>query len=227
LRNLLDSIAFAVNGGFAHLVAAADRHRARVVLHEMLWIRLALASLAGAIAIAVNRPFVTLLFGSAQFGGVWLTAAFVAQMVIGGQSFLANYLLRAAGQVRQGSWLLAAEAAARAGGIAVGLQVFGLIGAPLSTAVVSAVGLLVNLRRLGRTLPPGRSGAFTRRAVSDVAPVVVLAVGIIVGLSALPLSWLTFFGAGAAVGVAGAFVLWAAQPAASEEGVALLRWIRS
>jgi hypothetical protein len=54
-----------------------------------------------------------------------------------------------------------------------------------------------------------------------------LAVGIIVGLSALPLSWLTFFGAGAAVGVAGAFVLWAAQPAASEEGVALLRWIRS
>ncbi|HVT47778.1 MAG TPA: oligosaccharide flippase family protein [Vicinamibacterales bacterium] len=226
LRSLLDSIAFAVNGGFAHLVAAADRHRARVVLHEMLWIRLALASLAGAIAIAVNRPFVTLLFGSAQFGGVWLTAAFVAQMVIGGQSFLANYLLRAAGQVRQGSWLLAAEAAARAGGIAVGLQVLGLIGAPLSTAVVSTVGLFVNLRRLGRTLPPGRSDAFTRRAVSDVAPVAVLTVGVLVGLSALPLSWFTFFGAGAAVGGMGLLVLWRTRPAPSTDGVALLRWGR-
>jgi O-antigen/teichoic acid export membrane protein len=227
LRNLLDAIAFAVNGGFAHLVAAADRHRARVVLHEMLWIRLALASLAGAVAIAVNRTFVTLLFGPEQFGGVWLTAAFVAQMVIGGQSFMANYLLRASGEVRPGSWLLAAEAAARVGGLAVGLQVLGLIGAPLSTIIVSGVGLAVNLRWLGRQLPPPRGGAVARRAVSDVAPVAVLMVGIIVGLSALPLSWFTFFGAGAAVGMAGAFVLWAAQPAASEEGVALLRWIRS
>jgi hypothetical protein len=92
--------------------------------------------------------------------------------------------------------------------------------------VVSAVGLLVNLRRLGRTLPPGRSGAFTRRAVSDVAPVVVLTVGVIVGLSALPLSWLTFFGAGAAVGGMGLLMLWRARPVPSTDGVALLRWGR-
>jgi O-antigen/teichoic acid export membrane protein len=223
LRNLLDSIAFAVNGGFAHLVAAADRHRARVVLREMLWIRLALASLTGAVAIAVNRVFVTLLFGPAQFGGVWLTAAFAVQMVVGGQSFMANYLLRAAGEVRQGSWLLAAEAVVRAAGIAAGLQAIGLVGAPLSAVAVGAAGLFVNLRRLERTLPPRRGGAFARRAVSDVVPALVLASGVVVGLSAMPLSWFTFFGAGAAVGLAGALVLWTGRPVASEEGVTLRR----
>jgi O-antigen/teichoic acid export membrane protein len=223
LRNLLDSIAFAVNGAFAHLVAAADRHRARVVLHEVLWIRLALAALAGAIAIAVNRTFVTLLFGPAQFGGVWLTAAFVAQMVVGGQSFMANYLLRASGEVRQGSWLLAAEAASRVAAIAAGLQVFGLIGAPASALVISAAGLFVNWRRLGRTLPPQRGTAAVGRAVSDLAPIAVLTGGLIAGLAALPPSWFAFFTVGTAVGLIGAAVLWAAQPAASEEGIRLLR----
>jgi O-antigen/teichoic acid export membrane protein len=226
LRNLLDSIAFAVNGGFAHLVAAADRHRARVVLHEMLWIRLALASLAGAVAIAVNRTFVTLLFGPAQFGGVWLTAAFVAQMVIGGQSFMANYLLRASGEVRQGSWLLAAEAAARVGAIAIGLQVFGLIGAPASALVVSATGLLVNWRRLGRTLPPPREVVAVGRAFSNASPLAILALGLFVGSLGAPLSWLAFFAVGAAVGSVGLLVLWYARPAPSTDGVALLRWGR-
>jgi O-antigen/teichoic acid export membrane protein len=226
LRNLLDSIAFAVNGGFAHLVAAADRHRARVVLHEMLWIRLALASLAGAVAIAVNRTFVTLLFGPAQFGGVWLTAAFVAQMVIGGQSFLANYLLRAAGEVRQGCWLLAAEAAARVAAIAVGLQVFGLIGAPALALVVSTAGLFVNWRRLARTLPPQRGAAAVRRVFDEASPLAVLAFGLFVGSLGAPLSWIAFFVVGAAVGGVGLLLLWYTRPAPSSDGVALLRWGR-
>jgi O-antigen/teichoic acid export membrane protein len=227
LRNLLDSIAFAVNGAFAHLVAAADRHRARVVLHEMLWIRLALASLAGAIAIAVNRTFVTLLFGPEQFGGVWLTAAFVTQMVVGGQSFMANYLLRASGEVRQGSWLLAAEAAARVVAIATGLWMFGLIGAPASALVVSSVALFVNWRRLGRTLPPQREAVAARRVFDDVSPLAVLALGVVAGTLGAPLSWAAFFGVGAVVGTIGLLVLWYTRPAPSNDGVSWLRWGRA
>ena len=46
VRSLLESIAWAVYGGFAELVTAQDRHRARVVLHEILWLRLGAASLS-------------------------------------------------------------------------------------------------------------------------------------------------------------------------------------
>ena len=101
VRSLLESIAWAVYGGFAELVTAQDRQRARVVLHEILWLRLGAACLCGAVVLGVNEAFVTLLFGADNFGGILLTAGFAAQMILSGQSFLANYLFRAAGHMQK------------------------------------------------------------------------------------------------------------------------------
>ena len=86
VRSLLESIAWAVYGGFAQLVTAADRHRARALLQEILWLRLGAACLCGAVVLGVNEAFVTLLFGAENFGGILLTAGFAAQMIVSGQS---------------------------------------------------------------------------------------------------------------------------------------------
>jgi O-antigen/teichoic acid export membrane protein len=229
LRNLLDSIAWAVYGGFAHLVTAGDRHRARPILHEMLWLRLALACLFGAVAVAVNRPFVTLLFGRAQFGGVWLTAALAAQMIAGGQAFLANCLLRAAGAVKQGSWLVAAEAALRVLAMAIGIRLFGLVGAPSLAVIVSMAALFVNLRELSRRLPPPVAQALAGRLEHQFAPLAVFASGLAAGLWLTPMSWTMAVATGTLVGCCGAGLLWCALPSRGAEATSLLRfrWNRS
>jgi O-antigen/teichoic acid export membrane protein len=224
VRSLLDSIAYAVHGAFAHLVTADDRHRARRVLGELLSLRLAIACLAGAIAASVNRPFVTLLFGAENFGGVWLTMAFVVQLVVGGQALLANFLFRAAGHVREGSLLLAADAIARVLAMSACLLMVGLAGAPAAAACVSVVSLVVTLRWLGAALPDSADPGAGRRAFA-LAPIVVLFGGLIVASSWTPESWGEVLLTAGTVAFAGSLVLWHVQPERSGRN-ALIRWIR-
>ncbi len=225
LRSLLDSITWAVYGGFAHLVTADDRHRARAVLHDVLWLRLAIACACGAVAIAVNRGFVTLLFGAEHFGGVWLTTAFAMQMVLGGQAFLANVLLRAAGEVREGSWWIVAEAVVRILAMAAGFRLAGLPGAPSAAAIVSASAWLVMLRRLDRVLPASATRVATG-AFSQIAPWMILAIGLAATFMAPADSWPLLVWTGTMVGAVGLGVLWLAAPASSGAG-ALPRWLSS
>ena len=177
LRSLLDAVAWAVYGAFAHLVSADDRHRARAVLHEILWIRFAAACLCGAVAVSINRPFVSLLYGAENFGGLWLTTAFALQMILGGQAFLANYLLRAAGRVKEGSDLLGGEALVRITAMLAGFLAIGLAAAPAVAAVTSTAALIVMLRWLDHDLPASGmvNGSIPLR--SQLAPVLVLALG--------------------------------------------------
>ena len=225
-RQLLDSIAWAVYGSFAHLVTAEDRHRARTVLDEVLWLRLAAACLCGAVVLAVNQPFVTLLFGAEHFGGVWLTAGFAVQMIVGGQTFLANYLLRATGLVREGSILLMSEAAARVAAIAAGLLMAGLAGAPWAAVAVSACALFVMRRALHRALPPALSATSPPPMGSRLAPFALLAFGLAVAVVRIPVSWASVGGVAAALTIVGAVVLWWMLPPFVSDG-SLMRWNRA
>jgi O-antigen/teichoic acid export membrane protein len=226
LRNLLDSFAWAVYGGFSHLVTAVDRYRARAVLHEVLWLRLAAACVCGAVAIAVNRTFVTRLFGADHFGGVWLTAGFAVQMVLGGQSFLANFLYRAAGHVGAGSRWLAAEAVARVLAMLTGFFLIGLPGAPWAAAVVSTAALLLMIGLLDRTLPASDVRAAAGQWTSQIAPIVVLALGVAIALMDPSHSWIGLVATGTTIVLAGGGLLWLTVPASSGVG-ALPRWLSS
>ena len=189
VRSLLESIAWAVYGGFAQLVTAEDRHRARVVLHEILWLRLAAACLCAAVVLGVNEAFVSLLFGAENFGGIPLTAGFAAQMILSGQSFLSNYLFRAAGHMREGSILLAAEAVTRVALVAGALAMVGLAGAPWAAAAVSGVVMMITLRRLDGELPGSNAPASALTTRSRVAPGLVFLSGLVVAILTVPLSW--------------------------------------
>ena len=226
VRALLESIAWAVYGGFAHLVTAADRHRARAVLHEILALRLGAACVCGAVVLAVNEPFVTLLFGPENFGGIWLTAGFAAQMIVGGQTFLANYLFRAAGRVREGSILLAAEAMARVGAVLAGLTIAGLAGAPWMAVGVTSVALVVTLRRLERELPPSGTPPGRPTAGGWLAPYLVFMFGLTIAIMRVPASWAWFISTAAAVMAFGAAVFWWLLPRSVVEG-SLMRWLRT
>jgi O-antigen/teichoic acid export membrane protein len=226
VRSLLDSVAWAVYGGFAHLVTADDRHRARAVLREILWVRFAVACLCGAVAVAVNRPFVTLLFGPEHFGGFWLTLAFAVQMIAGGQGFLANYLLRAAGRVREGSFLLAAEAVARVTAMVGGLLAVGLAGAPAAAAATSVVALVVMLRWLDRDLPRENILRPPVRLRSRLAPVLVFGLGVALASAGTPVSWTSVTIVAGSVAITGGAFLWLMLPMGAE-GESLLRWKRT
>lgn len=224
-RNLLDSIAWAVYGGFAHLVTADDRHRARGVLREILWLRLAGASICGAIIVAVNEAFVSLLFGRENFGGMWLTIAFALQMILGGQAFLCNYLLRAAGRVREGSYLLAAEAAFRLTAIVAGLMTAGLAGGPLAAALVSGLVLLVTFRYIDRELPGSAVSPESSRIATHLAPAAVLGIGLVLSAAGDLHSWGHVALAAAITFALGAGVFWVMAPPLLERS--LFRWSRS
>jgi len=221
LRNLLDTIAWAVAGGFAHLVTAPDRHRSRGVLAEILWLRFAAASLLVAIVTSVNGPFVSLLFGGANYGGGLLTMAFAVQIMLGGQSFLANYLWRSTGAVRDGSLMLTGEALGRVVAVVIGLLVFGLPGAPLAAALVSGVALLLVHRRLHDRLPDGH--ATPAHAAGLWIPLGVLAAGAGIAWLPMPVSWGFVAATAGAVALAGGALLWFALPTHLTREI-LLRW---
>jgi O-antigen/teichoic acid export membrane protein len=223
LRSLLDSIAWAVYGGFAHL-ASDDRQRAREVLTEILSLRFAAACLCAAVYVAVNEGFVTLLFGPENFGGVSLTVAFAVQMIAGGQSFLINYLYRAAGRVREGSWWLAGEAAVRVSTVFLALRAGWLAAPPVAaTLTASAVGVVI-FGRLKAILPANQeSGGETRRSVGALA---VLAVGIAIAIRQPEPSWTAVVVTAALLIAAGGALLLGMQPAESRVRF-LSAWIKT
>ncbi len=189
VRSLLDTIAYAVYGGFAHLLGSEERERAPAVLKEILLARWACACLAAACYAAVNRGFVTLLFGPEHWGGVWLTVAFAVQLVISGQSFLVNYLYRAADAVREGSILLTVEAGLHIVTTILALKLFGMLGAPVAGTLIAAGLLLFTTTRLRAILPgqESRPSPADRRLAWGAAAVVV--VGALIGAGGKAPSW--------------------------------------
>lgn len=227
VRMLLDSIAWAVYGSFAHLVTSDEHHRARRVLHEILSLRFACACLGVAVYVAVNERIVGLLFGVETFGGLALTIAFGVQVIVGGQGFLVNYLYRAAGYVRHGSWLLAAEAAVRVAAMVAGLclGVGALILVPLAAAASAWAAMVYTSARLSHALPPvaDTAGKPDRLRTASFA---VLLMGLVIALVPMPSSWLVVAASAAAVTIAGGGLMYVLQPAEVRRRL-VSGWIRS
>ena len=178
-RTILDSIAAAVYGGFAHLVGSDARERARMVAREILLARWVCACLAAAVYATLNHSLVVLLFGAENWGGFWLTLAFACHLVASGSAYMVNYLYRAAGAVREGSLLLAAGGAIHVAASLASLAAFGLVGAPVAGTLVSIAVFVVTARRLDALLP----GEWTPVPPADRR--VTWLGGILIGLGAL------------------------------------------
>lgn len=221
MRNLLDVFLTAVHGGFSHLVAAEERARTRSVMSEITWLRLAAACTCGAVVLSVNQGFVTLLFGPELYGGLWLTTAFVVQLVVGGHALLYNALLRAAGHVREGSWLLLAEALGRLAVVLATLWLAGMASAPWAAAAVSALAWGFARRRLDHVLPAASEPVIISTA-SRAVPGVALGAGLVVGALSTPTSWAGVFLTAGTVGAVCAAVLYVARP----PGVGRAAWPR-
>ncbi len=223
VRMLLDTIAWAVYGGFAHLVTSDERHRARQVLSEVLSLRFACACLGAAVYVAVNQSLVTLLFGAENFGGLALTFAFGLQLIVAGQGFLVNYLYRAAGHVREGSLLLAGEAVVRVAAIIAGLRLGGLVAAPAAATASAWTGMAITSARLSRILPP--SDAATGEATRlRAAGVVIFSAGVLAAAAQPAASWPAVAMVAATLTVAGGGAMVLLQSVESRRRI-LASWI--
>ena len=145
MKALIDNVAFASYGGFAHLVGSAERGRSLQVHAEILSVRLWLAIPAAAVYLAVNEAFLRLWVGPSLFGGRTLTFFLALQMIVGGGSYLINYLYRASVSVQKGSLMLALEAAVRVPLMVALLLWLGLPGLPLGGMLAAfAFGVIVS-----------------------------------------------------------------------------------
>ena len=211
LRGLLDTIGYAVYGGVANLVSSEDSARSRPVVWEIERLRLALSCVAAGCYAALNRGFVSQLFGPENYGGTPLTITFALVLVVVGQAFLVNFLYRAAGALRLGSMLLVAQAALVALAMAAGLPAFGLIGAPSAALVVGCVSLVLTRRLLLRQLPAAPRDTPARTASTWVG-LLVLVIGVAISLLAPPMTWPELAAVGAALLAGGTLAVLAVDP---------------
>ncbi|HMH43265.1 MAG TPA: hypothetical protein VK557_07275, partial [Pyrinomonadaceae bacterium] len=145
-RGLVDTIAFATYGGFAHLAASDQRKRILQVHAEITTLRLSLAIAMAAAFMAVNSSLVSVWVGSAQYGGALLTILIALQFIVVGNSFLMNYLYRALGPVMKGSLALAAESVTRVP-LMIGLLLWlGLPGIPIAGVIAGSIYGLLSYR---------------------------------------------------------------------------------
>jgi O-antigen/teichoic acid export membrane protein len=145
-RGLVDTIAFATYGGFAHLSTSDQRQRTLEVHAEITTLRLSLALAMAAAFMAVNSSLVTVWVGPSQYGGSMLTILIALQFIFVGNSFLMNYLYRALGPVMKGSLALAAESLTRVP-LMIGLLLWlGLPGIPIAGIVTGSIYGLLSYR---------------------------------------------------------------------------------
>jgi O-antigen/teichoic acid export membrane protein len=212
LRTVIDTFALAVYGGFAHLLASADRWRARAVKGEILRLRFAVAVVAAACILALNEGLVKLLFGAHSWGGIALTLAFVVQLLVGGQSFLTNSLLRAAGAVRRGATLYVIEGILRFAAFAGSLLLGGMVAGPWASSLVTALFLAIGSYQLAKRLP--ESGhASPAQPLALAVPLGVVALGGALSVLAPPATWIAFAGRAAVLLALAVPALVAAEPA--------------
>jgi O-antigen/teichoic acid export membrane protein len=152
VRALLDTVGYASYGGFAHLAASKERHRAARVLSEIRQVRWAVGLAAAMVYIGLNGSFMALWVGPERFGGQSLSTLFMLQTLITGESYLLNYLYRATGAVVEGSILLILEGASRMLLAIVLLFGVGTAGIPAAAAIVATAFAVVVGRRLTHEL---------------------------------------------------------------------------
>lgn len=200
-RNLVDMIGFASYGGFAHLAAAAPPTEVRRVYLELRFLRLVAAMAVACAFLVVNHALVRVWVGEAAYGGPLLTGLFAVQLVVTGDSYLVNYLYRAAGAVERGSWILAAEALLRMVLMLAGMRLLGIHGVPLAGILVS-VPFLIWVDRLllaGASSPGTRADSWRTLGRTYVQGGALLAGLGYVSTGFMALGWLMILGTGSMV----------------------------
>jgi O-antigen/teichoic acid export membrane protein len=209
-RAIVDMIGAAAYGGFAHLSASDDRHRALDIHAQISALRWLLAIATAAAYLAVNTSLVGVWVGPAQFGGVALTAAFALQMIVGGQAYLLNYLYRATGPVAHGSMALLVEAIVRVPLMLALFWTVGLVGIPMAAVGTGAAAAVLAHRWTSRRL--GRAGGAQHGGpLSALVQVALLAVALLLA-PRLVLSWWYVLGTGTAMAAVGCVALAAVDP---------------
>jgi O-antigen/teichoic acid export membrane protein len=207
--------------GFAHLVGSGHLARARHVLAQAERGYLAAGALCVALYMALNRTFMELWVGPAQYGGHLLTVLVGLNVLLVGRAALVTYLLGASGQIRQSAHLIFAEAVVRVAAALALLLALGVPGVPLAGIATTVASALVARAWLGRRLEgPARSGA------AWPAYALLLAGGALAGGERWAGSWAGFAACGAVFAAAAAGLLVAMDPAAralAQGGVRALR----
>jgi len=211
LSMFLARIGGAVYPGFAHLVGSGSHERAGVVAGQVARLYFWLAIPAMALYMALNRSFMALWVGPAQFGGQSLTVLVGLNVLIVGWASLVLYVNGAAGNIARAGVAVFVEAVARVGAAAALLSVAGMRGLPAAGVVTAAVSAHVALGWLYRSLRLPRPGIPLRQTAFAV---LLLAAGAAAGTVRWGHSWPQFVAWGALFSaIAGAAVL-AFEPAA-------------
>jgi O-antigen/teichoic acid export membrane protein len=209
-RTLLDSIAAASYGSFAHLVASGEPARARAVYLEVVAIRASAACVLAAAYALVNASLVDVWVGPSQNGGPLLIALLALQAIVTGGAYLANTLYRAAGGIVRGSVLLIVECGLRVP-LAIGLsRVLGLPGLPIAAIIASAASWWVARRWIRARLEGEAHAPWLSAAAARWAFFAAVAAA---GMLGWPRSWTFVLVAGTSTVLLGSGLLASADPA--------------
>ncbi len=206
-RGLVDTIAFATYGGFAHLVTSDQRHRTLEVLAEISSLRLSLAIVTASAYLAVNASLVSVWVGGDQYGGALLTILIAIQFIVVGNSFLLNYLYRAAGAVMQGSLALVAESIARVP-LMIGLLLWlGLPGIPIAGIITGSVFSVLAYHWILKQVAPFSEPYPRTPPRVWMARGLILCFGVVICIFVQWTSWIFVLAMGSAVVVVGGTIL--------------------
>jgi O-antigen/teichoic acid export membrane protein len=211
-RSLVDMIASATYGGFAHLVGSDQRHRTLQVLAEISSLRLSLAIVAASAYLAVNASLVSVWVGSYQYGGTLLTILIAIQFIVVGNSFLLNYLYRATGAVMQGSIALAAESLVRVPLMIGLLLLLGLPGIPLAGIVTGSVFSVLAYHWILKQVAPFSEPQPRIPPRLWMARGLIFCFGVLICVSVQWTSWIFVLAVGSAVVMVGGTVLLRVDP---------------
>ncbi|MBN1876300.1 MAG: hypothetical protein JXA33_18895 [Anaerolineae bacterium] len=211
-RGLIDIIAFATYGGFAHLIASDQRHRVLHVHAEVTALRLSLAILAASAYMAINHSLINVWIGSSEYGGPLLTILIALQFLVVGGSFLMNYLYRALGPVMQGSIALLAESVVRVP-LMIGLvKWLGLPGIPLAGIITGGFFMILAYRWTIREVSQF-SDPYPRTSIHVwCARIAVFFVGMLICVFVQWNSWIFVGFAGSSVLAFGGAILLSSDP---------------
>ncbi len=208
-RILVDNVAFAAYGSFAHLVGSPERSRALRVHAEIRALRLALAIVLAAGYLAANSTLVSIWVGPGQYGGMLLTFCFALELIVAGDSFLVNYLYRALGRVAEGSAALFLEGIVRLPLAALLLFWLGMPGGVAAGVLTSLLAVTIVSRRSTREMLQYSDAAESSPKTIWLLRMALLVAGLGVGLELNHLPWTVVFIIAAGLAFGGAyFMLW-------------------
>jgi O-antigen/teichoic acid export membrane protein len=223
LAMFLARLGGAVYPGFAHLVGSGEDARAAAVLGDVARLYLWTAAPAVALYMALNRTFVELWVGPAQYAGHALTVLIGLNVLMVGWASLVLYVNGAAGQFARAGAAVFVEAAARVGLAVVLLRLWGVGGLPAAGIATTALSAEVGMRWLRTRLHHPRPPLPLR---SLAAAGVLLALGAAAGRARWGGSWAGLVGWGAAFTLLAGGVALAGDPAVRAALLRLDAWRR-